>query len=67
MDMMGRFAKDLRGFQNLAGLTSQNHCGRILVVTLILFAGTGDGYKLFPELSSALTTPLSILYSGIIV
>jgi len=31
MDMMGRFAKDLRGFENLAGLTSQNHCGQALV------------------------------------
>jgi len=31
MDMTGRFAKDLRGFQNLAGLTSQNHCGEVLV------------------------------------
>jgi len=31
MDMMGQFAKDLRGFQNLAGLTSQNQCGWVVV------------------------------------
>ena len=35
MDMMGRFAKDLRGFQNLAGLTSQNHCGRVIVKAVL--------------------------------
>jgi len=33
MVMMGRFAKDLRGFENLAGITGQNHCGQVVVLT----------------------------------